>query len=290
MIKDKKVFISATYIDLKDERICAMETVLQSGNVAYGMELFPSSSDGVVKIIEKQIDECDIYILIIGNRYGSIHVESGNSYTEWEYQLALQKGKRVLPFIKEDITKILDPVNQQKFDNFKAKVGLNHSPSYFSTPIKLKDKLWSSLDAISTPNFSVEPSQRIAIQVMNCIHPAFYHQIYSNSSGFNPNLPLSEHSYIVDEKQNLWDYWEKYFASNVYSRKGFEHVVKMLAEYDYNEEADCFDAIHDQSMHELKEIFCSIEILDKSYNPTEFGVELGMYKLSVMKDFRRRGC
>jgi len=33
-----------------------------------------------------------IYILILGGRYGSIEPESGKSYTQIEYKYALQKG------------------------------------------------------------------------------------------------------------------------------------------------------------------------------------------------------
>ncbi len=37
--------------------------------------------------IKKWIDESDVYMLILGGRYGSIEEESGLSYTELEYRL-----------------------------------------------------------------------------------------------------------------------------------------------------------------------------------------------------------
>ena len=39
-MKKLQVFISSTYIDLKDERQAAEESILDSGNIPAGMELF----------------------------------------------------------------------------------------------------------------------------------------------------------------------------------------------------------------------------------------------------------
>ena len=47
------------------------------------------------------IDECDLYLLVIGGRYGSIDEETGMSYTEKEYNYAKTKGLPVLVLIKE---------------------------------------------------------------------------------------------------------------------------------------------------------------------------------------------
>ena len=84
-MKKYQIFISSTYIDLIDERQAAVEAILQSGHIPAGMELFAASNQSQWEIIKKWIDESDIYMLILGGRYGSIEQTSGLSYTELEY-------------------------------------------------------------------------------------------------------------------------------------------------------------------------------------------------------------
>lgn len=43
------------------------------------------------------IEESDVYMLILGGRYGSIEPKSGKSYTQLEYEYALELGK---PFLQ----------------------------------------------------------------------------------------------------------------------------------------------------------------------------------------------
>ena len=72
-----------------DERQAAVEAILQAGHIPAGMELFTSSNQSQWDIIKRWIDESDIYMLILGGRYGSIETKSGKSYTHLEYEYAL---------------------------------------------------------------------------------------------------------------------------------------------------------------------------------------------------------
>ena len=73
-MKDKKlqVFVSSTYTDLKEERQAAVEAILSSGHIPAGMELFAAGDESQMTVIERWIDESDIYLLILGGRYGSV--------------------------------------------------------------------------------------------------------------------------------------------------------------------------------------------------------------------------
>lgn len=55
------------------------------------MELFKAGNESQLKTICKWIDESDVYMLILGGRYGSIEEKSGLSYTELEYRYELSK-------------------------------------------------------------------------------------------------------------------------------------------------------------------------------------------------------
>lgn len=93
MKKRLQVFVSSTYVDLKDERQAAVSAILKSGHIPAGMELFTAGDQSQWDIIKRWIDESDVYMLILGGRYGSVEPQSGLSYTELEYNYALESGK-----------------------------------------------------------------------------------------------------------------------------------------------------------------------------------------------------
>lgn len=92
MNKKLQVFVSSTYTDLIEERQAAVEAILDAGHIPAGMELFKSGNESQLKTIYKWIDESDVYMLILGGRYGTIASESGKSYTQLEYEYALRKN------------------------------------------------------------------------------------------------------------------------------------------------------------------------------------------------------
>jgi len=103
MAKKKfQIFVSSTYTDLKNERQSAVETILSSGHIPAGMELFKAGSSSQMDTIQKWINESDIYMLILGGRYGSIEPVSGKSYTELEYNYAINKGLPIFTVILSD--------------------------------------------------------------------------------------------------------------------------------------------------------------------------------------------
>jgi hypothetical protein len=61
-----------------------------------GMEMFSAANEEQWKIIQKQIDDCDYYVVIIAHRYGSL--DKTISYTEKEYDYAVLKDIPVLGF------------------------------------------------------------------------------------------------------------------------------------------------------------------------------------------------
>ena len=101
---DKKlqVFLSSTHIDLKAERQEAVEAILHAGHVPAGMELFAAGDESQLAIIRRWIDESNVFMLILGGRYGSIEPKSGKSYVELEYDFAVEKGKPLFAVVIRD--------------------------------------------------------------------------------------------------------------------------------------------------------------------------------------------
>ncbi len=98
MDKRYQIFVSSTYADLKDERTLVIQTLMEMDCIPAGMELFPAVDEEQWAFIQKVIDDCDYYLLIIGGRYGSTTPE-GISYTEKEFDYAVQKGLKIVALI-----------------------------------------------------------------------------------------------------------------------------------------------------------------------------------------------
>ena len=126
MDKRYQIFISSTFTDLKEERKSIIEGLLNAKYIPAGMEMFAASNDEQFKYIKKIIDTCDYYVLIIGARYGSINPSTGKSFTEQEYDYAIEKGIPVLAFLHDDPYNL--PVEKREddkrdlLDSFRNKV------------------------------------------------------------------------------------------------------------------------------------------------------------------------
>lgn len=102
MDKIFQIFISSTYEDLKEERQIAVQKILESHCIPAGMELFTAQSKNQWEIIKKWIDGSDIYLLILGGRYGSIDNDTKISYTEMEYDYAIKQKKPIICLVFKD--------------------------------------------------------------------------------------------------------------------------------------------------------------------------------------------
>ncbi|KHE93377.1 MAG: DUF4062 domain-containing protein [Candidatus Scalindua rubra] len=98
MEKRYQVFVSSTFRDLQDERRIVIQTLMEMDCIPSGMEIFPALDQEQWDFIKKVIDDCDYYLLLIGGRYGGLTPE-GISYTEKEYNYALDKGMKIVAFI-----------------------------------------------------------------------------------------------------------------------------------------------------------------------------------------------
>lgn len=95
-----QIFVSSTYEDLKAERDVVIKAILEMGNIPVGMEMFSAGDEQQWELIKRQIDDCDYYVVILAHRYGSM--DGAISYTEKEYDYAVQKGIPALGFIIHD--------------------------------------------------------------------------------------------------------------------------------------------------------------------------------------------
>lgn len=106
MKKKYQVFVSSTYSDLKEERLEAVNALLDMECIPVGMEQFPASPLSQWEYIKRLIDMSDYYLLIIAGKYGTINCETNLSYTETEYLYAKEKGIPIIVFLHKDPLKL----------------------------------------------------------------------------------------------------------------------------------------------------------------------------------------
>jgi hypothetical protein len=154
MEKRYQIFISSTFVDLRDERQAVLKAILELDHMPAGMELFPATDNSAWQLITDVIDSSDYYVLIVGGRYGSLD-EAGLSYTEKEYDYALATRKPVIPLLHENPDNLprdkteTDSAVWEKLKAFRAKVEKKHTCVYWRNADDLKAKVIVGLTAVT---------------------------------------------------------------------------------------------------------------------------------------------
>ena len=141
MDKRYQVFVSSTFKDLLESRQEVMQALLELDCIPAGMELFPAADDDQWTLIKRVIDDCDYYIVIIAGRYGSMGPE-GKSFTQLEYEYAVETGKPVIAFLHKNPGKLAaedsekDRETIDKLQAFRA-LAEQKMVKYWTTPADL---------------------------------------------------------------------------------------------------------------------------------------------------------
>jgi hypothetical protein len=123
------------------------------------MELFTSADKSQMQTIKKWIDESDVYMLVLGGRYGSLEPTSGVSYTELEYDYAIEQEKPLFSVVinkasleakvKEHGTDMMEKENPKQLKMFREKV-LSNISSFFDDHKDIKLCVHESLSDFAT--------------------------------------------------------------------------------------------------------------------------------------------
>jgi len=145
--KKLQVFVSSTYTDLLEERQAAVQAILTAGHIPAGMELFAAGDEAQMDVIKRWIDESDVYMLILGGRYGSIEPKSQKSYIQLEYEYAVEKNKPLFAVvidekhlerkIKKFGSSVIEKDYSEKLKSFRGQV-LTKMVRFFNDPREIK--------------------------------------------------------------------------------------------------------------------------------------------------------
>jgi len=116
------------------------------------MELFPAADEEQFEFIKTVIDQSDYYIIISAGRYGSIHPETGLSYTEMEYDYAVETGKPVIRLLHKDPFNALRgefieraSKGKKSLERFRRKMSEGYLVKFWSEPSELGLNVTQSL-------------------------------------------------------------------------------------------------------------------------------------------------
>ncbi|MCE1166551.1 MAG: DUF4062 domain-containing protein [Sphingobacteriia bacterium] len=155
-ITRKTVFISSTFVDLKEERKKVWDSLEKFDVTVKGMEQFGARTSNPLATCISEVEQSDIYVGIIGMRYGSEEPNSGKSYSQLEYEKAVEQNKEILIYLIDEESSAVTPNliqfdKIQKLNNFKAILKDKHTIDTFSNSQDLVTKLQRKFNELLTP-------------------------------------------------------------------------------------------------------------------------------------------
>lgn len=131
------VFLSSVALGLEPYREAVRKAINGlDGYKCVGMEDFGARHGTPYSVCLAKVRECDIFVGIVGHRYGSIAPETGKSFSESEYDAAVTSGKPRLMFLAPEEFPV--PANliesdelREKQANFRARVSKEYAVAFF---------------------------------------------------------------------------------------------------------------------------------------------------------------
>jgi O-acetyl-ADP-ribose deacetylase (regulator of RNase III) len=142
----KSVFLSSTSVDLRPHREAVRERIERLALRYIGMEDFVPTALPPAELIRKKVNDAQVYLGVIGLRYGYVEPSSGISMTELEYRQALASNKEVLVFVMDKSAPITvemvesDPTAYAKLLDFRSRVMNSNTCAMFERPDDLAEK------------------------------------------------------------------------------------------------------------------------------------------------------
>lgn len=224
--QDKRfqVFISSTFKDLSEQRKQAVEVIFEQGHIPIALERFSPANKSDLTVIKRAISECQIYILILGHKYGTLIPGKNKSYTELEYDIAEEHGLTILAFVldEKESNKLRRDLDETKEED-RRELDNRELLKKFRSRIKKFRKVWKSED-----QFKYLVAAGLLNNLNECKLPGFVKE----SEG--PTRTLLEHAsrneFIVDIVDQLKNF------SLLYERCTQETTQKKILSEHFREE------------------------------------------------------
>lgn len=148
----KTIFISSTFTDLQQHRKSVWELLEKYEVHVLGMEQFGAQTSAPIETCLGAVERSDIYIGIIAHRRGSVHSETGKSFTQLEYEKAVDLKKEVLIYLIDEKGSLVKSGDidfgeaHERLLEFKKTLTEKHTVDFFCAADDLSQKLKNRLD------------------------------------------------------------------------------------------------------------------------------------------------
>jgi len=145
------VFVSSSSADLKPHRQAVRDVINTLRLTFIGMEEFHPTAQAPADLIRRKVNEGQVYLGILGMRYGYVDPGTGLSMTELEYRQAIASDKRICMFVMDQNAPILasmvedDPIRFAKLIDFRGRIMKAHTCALFTDPADLAQKAEATL-------------------------------------------------------------------------------------------------------------------------------------------------
>ena len=160
MSEHKKVMISSTVRDLPEHRKMVMHACMRMGMFHPEMMEHLTATDATpVQTSLMMVDKSELYICILGFRYGYVPPKKRFSITEMEYNRAVKRGIPRLVFLMSDehpvtIKEVETGLGAKKLEKFKERLKNDLVVSFFKSPDELLAQVIQALVPYRASNIS----------------------------------------------------------------------------------------------------------------------------------------
>jgi hypothetical protein len=141
------IFIASTYTDFIPYRTAVWRVVEKLSLAVSGMEVFGARTATPLETCVQEVKKCEIFIGIVGMRFGSIDPQTRKSYVQIEYETALEKGIDILVYLLDEENASIPPKyvdtdeRAARLRDFKERLFKKHTVELFGSPNDLAKKV-----------------------------------------------------------------------------------------------------------------------------------------------------
>ena len=145
------VFVSSTFLDLEEHRRLVQDAITRLEHGTRAMEFFGALPDSPREECLRLVHASEVFVGVVGMRYGSIDPGSGKSLSQLEYEEAVAIRLPCLMYLIDEERHPVFPRHIEfgegasRLSEFKATVRKGHVVSTFSSPSDLAAKVTQDL-------------------------------------------------------------------------------------------------------------------------------------------------
>ena len=200
-------FISSTFIDLEDYRKTIIDKIQSLQGVINAQEFFGARPNTPLETMIDELKKSNVIILVIAHRYGSIDEKTQKSYTQIEYETAIDEKKIIFPYIIDET----HPFNPKYIDDNEDKIKLNefkklvinaYQISTFTTKEDLAMKVIQDLERELPKHDIIIGAQKLESQNITFIKQMCQLPKLMNGREITLNIKLNENWESASDKAN----------------------------------------------------------------------------------------